>query len=159
MTVNAESAIEWAMEIADNLPEKYQVAAFAELLRHALTVESSVVERSEAGSSQPSSQPLRERLVNELPDEYLVARNGSRDQQTVWAVIKLWHQGEEIIPASVMDFIRTHLCIQPEGQANTSTRLRKLAPRYLTRQERETGQGYEYEPTFRAIEVFEGLEE
>jgi len=31
-----ESIVKWAMAVAESLPEKYQQAAFAELLRHAL---------------------------------------------------------------------------------------------------------------------------
>ena len=163
MIPNAESIIEWAIEMAEGLPEKYQVVAFAELLRHALkstsyAAESGAGESSLAATLQPASQSLQERLIGELPDDYLVATNGSRDHQTVWAAIKLWQQGKEVTSASIIDCVKTHLCIQPEGAANTSTRLRNLTPKYLSREKREEGQGYAYRPTPKASDIFEDLE-
>lgn len=163
MIPKAEAIIQWAIEIAEGLPEEYQVVAFTELLQHALksmsyVAESGAGEPPLAATLQPASQPLLERLVSELPDDYLVAAQGSRDHQTVWAAVKLWQQGKEVTSASVIDCVKTNLCIQPEGTGNTSTRLRNLTPRYLSRAKREEGQGYVYQPTPNASEIFEDLE-
>jgi hypothetical protein len=164
MMPNPEPIIQWAIEIAEGLPEKYQVVAFAELLQHALRstshgAESDEQETPPTATPQPPGQLLQERLVSQLPEDYLVAAKGTRDQQTVLVAIRLWHQGEEVNPASVMDSVKTQLCVPPESRSNTSARLRDLSPRYLTRRQREEGRGYAYEPTLKAIEIFEGLEE
>jgi len=150
MIENAESIAQWAMEIADGLPEKYQQAAFAELLKCVLNLKSS-----------PTGQGVEKtrRLINKIPDDHLVATEGSRDQQTVWAVMRLWEQGEEATPAGVINIIKARLRMQPESRSNTSGRLADLTPRYLMREEREEGRGYAHKPTPNAVKIFEGLQE
>lgn len=164
MIENAESIIKWAMEIADDLPEEYQVAAFAELLRHGLRSASRSAE-PDAGAqpgaleSPPARRSLQETLVSGLPDDFLVKTKGSRDQQTVWAVIKLWLSGDEATSNSVRDTIEAALAVRPQTPRNTRKRLRKLTPQYLKRKDKERGRGYAYTPTPEALEVFKPLRE
>jgi hypothetical protein len=160
---DVKSVVQWAIEIADDLPEKYQEAAFAELLRYALNsmpgaAEVDTVADTQAKPALHLSEPWQKKLISELPEGYLVAK-GSRDQQTVWAAIKLWEQGDEAMARTVRETIKTRLGVTPESQQNTSSRLRQLTPEYLGREKREEGQGYAYTPTAKALEVFEGLEE
>jgi len=155
---DVKSVLQWAMEIADDLPEKYQEAAFAELLRHALSSIQGAAEVDTVADIQ-AKPALQKKLIGKLPKDYLVAGKGSRDQQTVWAVVKLLERGEEATSESVRKIIKTCLGVSPESLRNTSGRLGKLTPRHVKRKEREAGKGYAYTPTVRALEVFEGLEE
>jgi hypothetical protein len=159
---DVKSVLQWAMEIADDLPEKYQEAAFAELLRHALNsmpgAEVDTVADTPAKPALHPSEPWQKKPISGLPEDYLVAE-GSRNQQTVWAVIKLWEQGDEATAKTVRETIQTRLGVTPESQENTSHRLRRLTPEYLGREKREEGQGYAYTPAGKALEVFKGLEE
>lgn len=109
---DVKSVLQWAMEIADDLPEKYQEAAFAELLRHALSsipgaAEVDTVADIQAKPALHPSEPWQKKLISELPEDYFVARQGSRDQQTVWAAIKLWEQGDEATSKTVRETIKT----------------------------------------------------
>jgi len=158
---DVKSVLQWAIEIADDLPEKYQEAAFAELLRYALNSMPGAAEVDTVADTQTKpalhlSEPWQKKLIIELPEGYLVAK-GSRDQQTVWAAIKLWEQGDEAMAKTVRETIKTKLGVTPESKDNTSRRLRQLTPEYLTREKK--GRGYVYTPTAKALEVFEGLEE
>lgn len=160
---DVKSVVQWAMEIVDDLPEKYQEAAFAELLRYALSsmpgAEVDTVADTQAKPDLHPSEPWQKKLMSELPKDYLVAGKGSRDQQTIWAAIKLWEQGDEATSRTVPETIKTKLSVTPESKDNTSKRLRQLTPEYLRREKRKEGQGYTYIPTVKALEVFEGLEE
>jgi len=163
MIENVESIVERAMQIADELPEKYQVAAFAELLRCALesatvSAEPRVPAHRDAQPPQPSDRSLEEGVVAGLPQDHRV-KEGSRDQQTVWAVIKLRDDGLEATSTSVLKAIRSKLGVTPESPENTSRRLRGLTPRHLKRRKRKKGPGYAYTPTGSALELFEGLGE
>jgi len=160
---DVQSVVQWAIEIADDLPEKYQEAAFAELLRYALNsmpgaAEVDTVADTQAKPALHLSEPWQKKLISELPEGYLVAK-GSRDQQTVWAVVKLLERGEEATPESVRKIIETGLGVASESPSNTSHSLRKLTPKYVKREEREEGRGYAYTPTAIALKAFEGLEE
>jgi hypothetical protein len=161
---DVKSVVQWAMEIADNLPEQYQEAAFAELLRYALSsmpgaAEVDTVADTQAKPDLHPSEPWQKKLISELPKDYLVARKGTRDQQTAWAAIKLWEQGDEATSKTVRETIKTKLGVTPPSEDNTSNRLRQLTPKYLRREKRKKGRGYAYTPTAKALEAFEGLEE
>jgi len=163
MMEDVESMANWAMEIAEGLPEKYQQVAFAELLRHVLKSRPNPTENdtevpSRAGYSQPTT-PWLERLVSELPHDYHIAEAGTRDQQTVWAVIKLCEQGDEATSESVCEIIRASLGVTPPSPKNASGSLRRLIPKYLRREKRKNGQGYAYVPEAEALEILEGLKE
>jgi hypothetical protein len=164
MTEKPMSIIESAMEIAEKLPEKYQVAAFAELVCHGLRsapvlLESDPDEQVRAGPDIPEEPSLGERLVAELPNDFDVAEKGSRAQQALWAVVKLWQDGAEATPLGVCDTIKMKLGKTAESPDNTSKTLRKLTPRYLERHRSQKGRGYTYVPKKNALEVFDGIQE
>lgn len=164
MTEKPESIIKSAMEMAEELPEKYQVVAFAELLRHALGSESVSKEPGtgappRAGPSPPADDTGWQELARGLPGDFVVKERGSRDQQTVWAVIKVCSNHEEATPEAVCRTIRTALSKKPEHEKNATNRLGRLTPKYLKRERRQDGKGFAYAPTDKALEIFEGLAE
>jgi hypothetical protein len=160
-----EDTLRWAQELAEGLPDRYREAAFAELLSYALStsgttrhdVTQHASEKSE--SSTPLRAPWQQKLIDNLPSAHLVASKGSRDQQAIWAIIKLLDADEEATPASVRDQIEAGLGINAESSDNTSRRLRQLTPTFAMRQKRQDGRGYAYTPTTYALELFEGLVE
>jgi hypothetical protein len=162
MTQNLMSIIESAMEIADKIPEKYQVAAFEQLLRHALgsapvSAEADTGAPVGVGPSPSSGGAGLQALAGHLPNDFVVKGRGSRAQQAMWAVLKLQEDGAEATPARVRDTVKTRLGKTPESAKHTSRTLRDLTPRYLERRESEGGRGYAYAPTQNALEIFDGL--
>lgn len=161
MEEDVQAVLDWAVEIAESAPEAYRQAAFTELLSYGLvslqkdkgSFEQSVVS-DEAVSSMHSSADQDVRFDN-LPETYLIAKQGTREQQTVWSVIELCRSGKEATVDSVANNIKTKLGISPEKKSNTSTTLRNLTPRYLSRNKRETGKGYAYKPASDAIKIFD----
>jgi len=75
----ANVAVEWAMEIADSLPERYQEAAFAELLRHALRCElnppNASLDTSEGTMPTPATGSWQEEVIAGLPEDHLLIRS------------------------------------------------------------------------------------
>jgi len=164
MIHNPESIIKQAVDIAEELPEKYQVAAFAELVRHALgsaavSADPDPGAHPMGGPSPPADDAGWGALAGDLPDDFVVADKGTRDQQTVWAVITLCQDGLEATSATVREAILVHLGVTPESLQHTSRTLRGQTPRYLNRQKRQEGSGYAYVATENALEVFDGLQE
>jgi len=153
-----EAALEWAQDLADGLPEKYQQVAFAELLRYALST-SGTATSDTAQRGSVNLEPWQQNLIDNLPPDSLVASKGSRAQQAMWAVITLLGVGEEATVDSVCELIRQSLGVIPEGKTNASHTLRNLTPKFTMREEGQTGRGYAYTPTASALEVFEGLVE
>jgi hypothetical protein len=156
MIENADAIVQWAMEIADSVPERYQLATFSELLRFALRSQPEN-KLDHPIASEPSSQPavVSEKALTGVPDPFLVAENGSREQQIVWAVIQLCEEAEEATTNTVMNLIQNRLSISSPARANTSRMLGELTPKYLTR--KKEGRGFVYRPTSRATEIFEGI--
>ena len=89
-----EDTLQWAQELAQGLPDKYQEAAFSELLRYALSISGTtrhdVTQRAseKSESSAHLHDSWQQKLIDNLPPDHLVASQGSRDQQAIWAIIK-----------------------------------------------------------------------
>jgi len=163
MKGNIKSVVKWAMEVADDLPEKYQQTAFAELLRHALRSASDAVQIDNGDHAKAAQISIgkswQSELQNGIPPDHIIAENGSRTQQAAWAVVTLCAQGKEATSKSVREIIQSHLGVTPETLDNTSKRLKELTPKHVTRAKRVQGRGYSYTPTRLILEIFEGLEE
>lgn len=115
---------------------------------------------SEPGArGQTDSPPKRrsdsweEEVYDGLPDDHVVAE-GTRDQQAVWAVAQLQHEGQEAGRTEVGQIIKDRLGVSPESADNLSARLGRLAPKTLQRQKRSEGSGYAYRITRTSLSVF-----
>lgn len=163
--VALQEAIQNAADLADTAPEKYQQAAFRELLRSHLqhtrpepssrqdVPEGKGDRRSSTVGSAPELQPWERTLIEGLPDASTAAE-GTRSQQAVWAVVRLLEDREPADVNAVRQTIKTELGLTPASKNNTSTTLKDLVPDYLSRTEPEEGQAYVYHPTRNALDIF-----
>ncbi len=159
---NPKAAIDWAIELADSLPERYRELAFSELLRHALnTVSEDNVESNfgEVSPKQKETPSVLSSALKDIPDAHLVAAKGDRDQQVAWAVAELFNRGDEINNQAIREIIKTRLAISPPNEPNTSRSLQKLTPKYVMREKGESGKAYSYLPTINLIEIFDDLKD
>jgi hypothetical protein len=162
MTEDLEKYASEAVKIADKLPEKYQQVAFTEIFRglqggNNLTAPSKTETKAMGGkSSGPTSEGFPkwfEQLVEGLPEMNTIA-DGTRDQQTVWATIKLFSKGKDANTGSISKLIKD-IGISPERRSNLSGRLGRLTPKYLSREEIPDGNGaYRYFPTRACGDIF-----
>jgi len=142
--------IKAAMEEADKVPETYRVAAFSEVLRHLLAAE-----RCNSKDGMAKEFPAAPAVAAQyVPEAHVVAESQSRQVETVWAVIQVTSRGLEADAASVRQEIRAALGLKPESRTNTSDRLKRLTPKYLTRRKKAVGRGYCYVPSAHATDVF-----
>jgi hypothetical protein len=153
---NPKESIEWAIGLAKDVPEEFQVVAFAELLRYSLNLISNTLSNPDLNKNNRSLPPLHN-ISNGLPDLHLLAKKGSRDQHVAWAVAELYARGEEINNESIRRIIKEYLAITPPVRQNTNRSLRDLTPKYIIRT--KTGKKYFYTPSARLLEIFEGLED
>ena len=151
---NPKESINWAMELAKDVPEEFRVVAFAELLRYSLSLIPNIPSGPNLTQSNHPLPPLRN-ISSELPDLHLLAQKGSRDQHVAWAVAELYARSEEINNESIRRIIKEHLAITPPVRQNTNRSLRDLTPKYIIRT--KTGNKYFYSPSARLPEIFEGL--
>ena len=154
--------------LADELPDKYRVAAFQELVRHELGGNEPRGSASQVRSPAPEikdgdevethpSSPERPKwfaeLVDNMPDRHVFAYAG-RDAQAAWALVELFKRGEPATVAAVRELIRVELGETPELRQHMSNRLgRDFTPRYADRIPHE-GNAFRYEPTRRIVEKF-----
>lgn len=154
---NPQKEIDWAIKIAEKLPEKFQQPAFSELLRYALfySAREKEVEEKPKGKLQ---QKFSEKVTSdEFPDLGLLAKQGNRDQHVAWAVAELHLTNEEVNNQTIRKVIREKLAITPPIRQNTNRSLRNLTPRYITRT--KIGKKYNYEPSENFLKIFEKLGE
>lgn len=156
-----------AADAVSDLPEHLQEVAFKAVLREELgarnasepAARDSGPAAEKQGTGQPhSKEPDRpewlQRVIQGLPEPHKAA-DGTRPEQTVWAVTKLVEGGKEATTEEIRQTIKARLGVAPQSPGNTSTTLGRLVPKYLTREERDDGPGYIYSPTQNALEVFE----
>jgi hypothetical protein len=161
---NIRKIISEALEISNEVPEDYKKDTFFIILSHLLKTLDKPVGDEEINLSVPSqgvdqSDSWLDWVVQNIPEPYEIARNGNRDQQTVWSVVMLHSRYKEAIVGTVQEIIRTELGITPQNRQNTGRQLRRLTPRFLIRRNRTEGKGYKYEPTTHSAEIFEGINE
>ena len=149
--------------LADELPEKYRVAAFQELVhlelggsapgnreRQVAPPESSASGNN--GSSADSQPAWSEGVIGKMPDLDVVA-SGNRNLQAAWGVVELNNRGEPATPAAIELLVREELGISPEDKDNLSYRLGNgFTPKYTTR--KKEGRGFRYEATRAITELF-----
>ena len=162
MRTNLESITKWAVEAADRLPAKYQQVAFPVLLQHGLaSIPAAARERdrpAELDLGRSPDTPPQPGLFSAIPKASAIARKASRMQQAVWAVIALCDRDQEADNQSIRRLVQTELGITPESRGNLAHTLRDATPTYLSRTDKTEGQGYAYNPTPQALEVFKGLD-
>ncbi len=154
---NPQKEIDWAIEIAEKLPDKFQQPAFSELLRYALfhSEKEKELEEKPKGKLQ---QKLPEKVSSDgFPDLDLLAKQGNRDQHVAWAVAELHLNNEEVNNQTIRKVIREKLAITPPIRQNTNRSLRNLTPKYITRT--KIGKKYHYEPSANFLEIFDNLGE
>lgn len=150
--------------LTDALPEKYQVAAFRELVRHELTdarpaaraTDTNGGTTNDASDRETSDSPNRptwfSKVLEQMPDVDFI-ESGGRDGQAAWALIELFSRGEKATVATARTLIKDELGVSPESRSHMSDRLGKdFTPKYATRV--PDGRGYRYEPTVKITEKF-----
>lgn len=154
---NPQKEINWAIEIAEKLPEKFQQSAFSELLHYAL-FHSDESKRSEKKTKDKLQTKIPEKVLSDgFPDLDLLAKQGNRDQHIAWAIAELYLNNMDVNNESIRKVLREKLAITPPGRQNTNRSLRNLTPKYITRT--MVGKKYNYAPSTNFLEVFNDLEE
>lgn len=156
-----------AIEIAEDLPGDYKEKAFEVILTHLLRGEQPEVpengqkvtavkaEEKNGESNKNDLKGWEKRVVNQIPEAYIISDNGNRNQQCTWAVIELYKRGEEASVENVRLIIKDELGLTPQNRSNTSRTLKNLTPKHLSRSKK--GKEYYYTPTVNSIEIFEDL--
>lgn len=160
---NLQGLLRSALATAESLPEKYQVAGFAEILRWMLEHDG-VSSMAAAGTESSRSRERKDGIegrgpMQGVPPAYIVSKNGDRGQQTAWAVARLAEKGEEANNESIRELIQTELSVTPQTRMDTNRSLKRLTPRYVRRERKGEGRGFRYLPTEKTGELFGGLEE
>ncbi len=148
-------AIDFALKLAEDVPEEYRLIAFPELLRYSLSslaTVSSIAKDSELPRNHSISS---DNISDTLPDLHILAKKGSRDQHIAWAIAELFSRNEEANNLSIRDVIREYLAISPLGRQNTNRSLRNLTPKYVLRT--KTDNKYHYIPNAQLAEIFQNL--
>ncbi len=157
---NPKDAIDWAIQVSENLPEKYRESAFPELLRYALASEE--ISKSETRNAKVPLEKIvtpspMVNVLNNLPEAHLLATKGNRDQHVAWAVAELNSRGEEAINVTIRKIIKEHLAVTPPTRQNTNRSLRNLTPKYIIRA--KTGKKYHYVSSAKLAEIFKDLKD
>ena len=142
--------IQQAQSLTADLPAALQARAFQTVLEHLLGGGLAAAGRT----AEIADEAPRDEVA--LPPDHLVKEHGSREQQVAWAVVKLHQRGEAATPASVMAAIKGELGSTPPTRPQTSTLLKNLVPRFMTRV--KEGRGFAYVPTASIGTVLAGLE-
>lgn len=154
------------IESVDNFQEPYNEIAFKEILRHRLSSPKSLntLENISSINQPESSVDIHKNLLrndwevelfNNIPEAYIIAESGSRDQQTLWAVITLHSRSKEPDNDSIRKVLRDELGISPQSKSNTARTLRSLTPQFLSRE--KDGKSYVYKPNRSSIKIFDDL--
>lgn len=140
---------------ADFVIEDYKEATYKLVLEYFLSSQ----DKTEIHPTNDQIQTLKDdlkhwekKIIENLPSASVTA-NGNRDQQTIWAAVKLYANNEEATRHSVPKIIKDGLGVTPQTGNNTSRKLKKLVPKYLNR--KQEGKKYNYEPTKDALKIFE----
>lgn len=153
-----QKEIDWAIAIAEKLPEKFQQSAFSELLRFALNHDDE--DEGITKRIKPNKQKLAAEDIDTsglFPDLDLLASTGNKDQHVAWAVAELHARGEDVNNEAIRKIIREHLAIAPPSRQNTNRSLRSLTPKYVTRT--KMGKKYSYAPSQKISEIFNDLKD
>jgi len=149
-----DEALAMAAELADAQPDRYRNAAYQVLLSNFLIEADNLsTEKNPNKQNAPKRKPPKKEAGP--PEAHQVAARGNRTQQAGWAASHLADRGEKVSPSAVRAEIKAALGIKPQNVANTSTALKSLTPKYLSRE--KDGRGFSYVPTARMLELFADL--
>lgn len=157
MTEHIKQAIKDATEIATSefVNEEFKQTTYSLVLQHLLSQQEIPVKPSESSPSNTTNSEMadwKKNIIENLPSA-AEAANGNRNQQTVWAVVKLFSRNEEATRDTVRKVIKDELGVTPQDGNNTSSKLKEQVPNYLSR--KQEGKKYLYEPTRDALKIFE----
>ena len=168
-----KTKIDEANELTEHLPSEIRKEAFSVMLKHLLgsskdgsnrNIKSISTGQDLKGESEKMIKNQNNsgfndwqlNVIKSLPESYIIAEKGDREQQTMWAVITLFSRNEKPVTGSVKKIIKDELGVAPQSDENTSHSLKNLIPKYLTRE--KDGRSYVYYPTRNAPSLFKGLE-
>lgn len=154
---NLEDKIKKATDIlsSDYVKDDFREITYEIILSHLLnkgSISNQNTVQKNGVSTNGKFNDWEKNVIENLPTA-IQSAEGNRDQQTVWAVVKLYSRGDEATTHTVKEVIKDELGISPENDSNTSCRLKNLVPNHLTRI--KEGKKYQYEPTRGALEIFE----
>lgn len=155
-------ALDSVLPLLDDVPEEYRVGAFPVLLRAFLTGLPRSEGTFEGGASkaaggQNKTSDLKnlheweKQVISGLPEPHVVSQ-GTRSQQTVWAIVRLRQKNIAADRDSINAIIREELGVTPQDPDNTSRTLKALMPQYVRRE--KSGRGYEYRPSRHSLDIF-----
>jgi hypothetical protein len=150
-------AAQWAVKMAETLPEKYRPVAFAEFLRFALLNDAEDGHSGEGPADTSLTLPPKNNpswvldVYAGVPEDHVVAA-GSNKQRAVWAVIKLHSMGQSATSPAIREIIKTQLGVTPESEKHMPDTLKELTPEYLSR--KKEGRGFRYLPSRASLEIF-----
>jgi hypothetical protein len=163
MNEDYKSKIDEANDLTSHLPSEIRKEAFSVMLKHLLDGTSGTGGEESISSEASKSKTYSDfkewelKVISSLPEPYMIAKKADREQQAAWGVITLFARKEPATSNSIRELIRNELGISPQNEANTSTKLKGLIPKYLTRV--KDGKEFVYSPTVNSIELFQGLTE
>lgn len=152
-----ENEIEEAIAAAslDKVPEEFKETTYEVILQHEINgnlISSSISSKVDVSNIERETlKDWEEQLAKELP-KGSVAAEGTRSQQTVWAVVTLYLRGKEANRDSIRKVIKDELGVTPQSEDNTSRTLKNLVPEHLNRS--KEGKIYYYEPIRNAVKIF-----
>lgn len=151
-------ALNWAIDEAEKLPERYREIAFSELFQYALAhigkeIVGEKTDDVESFNSVSTSTKFETR--DGIPEAHIISVKGKQKHHVAWAIWKINNNGEEANNKSIRDAIRDHLAVSPPNRQNTNRVLRDLTPRYVIRT--KVGKEYQYKPSSKIFEAFKDL--
>ena len=160
-----KDAVNWAINLSDKLPSEYRVAAFQEFLRFQLTEHGTEPSFSkpkvprQVGLPNSANRPFDwvAKVLTDLPPDHLIREAGSEEQKVAWAVVCLARDGQTAFNKSIGEYIRLNLSIAPPNRQNINRALRKLVPKYLSREKLKDRKGLAYLPKPSIAELFSNL--
>lgn len=95
--------------------------------------------------------------VKKLPPDHLIASEGSYDQKVGWAVMRLFEERKPAVNEAIRDYIRLNLSIAPPSRQNTNRSLRRMTPKFLSREQAGDGRSLAYYPKPSVLGLFTDL--
>lgn len=153
--MNIQELLTWTEEQVKALPSEYRAAAFQELLGYKLAARQPESASTAAQVSQSPTAPVASnwisQILSDLPPDFAVSERGSEEQRVAWAVLHLVAAGSLAVNKSIGEEIRLKLSVPPPSRQNINRALRKLTPKYLSREQHGRGLAYFPKPAIREL--------
>jgi len=156
--------LDWAKELSNRLPDKYQKSAFEILLQYKLNgIHGKLVNLTEEydksviipNNEKKVLEDWEVEIINNLPNPESIIKSNFRQKQALWAVIELLKENKEATVDEIRNTIRRKLGIKPQVTSNLCKTLSKLEEMgVLTREKKDDTKLYIYYPTIEAKHFF-----